>query len=101
MGIFGFACGRCWDYDCKCTPEELKEYDEQCKINSKKDIEVKISKTLPSVSPGDIVVKNSKEYYIKDIVDGVPVGDLVTNNSLELDFDVKIQEPYQKIVSNV
>ena len=36
MGILKFACSRCWDYNCKCTPEELKEYDEQCKINSKK-----------------------------------------------------------------
>jgi hypothetical protein len=99
MGIFGFACGRCWDYDCNCTPEELKKYDEQCKNNSKNS-GLKISNTFPNVSPGDIIIKNSIQYYIKDVIDGIPIGDVYTNNSLESDFSVKIKEPYQKIISN-
>jgi hypothetical protein len=97
METFGFACGRCWDRDCKCTPQELEEYNKQSRINRAKTTEVKVSLTFPEVSPGDIIIKDSKEYYIKDIIDGIPIGNLITNNSLELDFNVKIEEPYQKI----
>jgi hypothetical protein len=100
METFGFACGRCWDRDCKCTPQELEEYNKQSRINRAKTTEVKVSLTFPEVSPGDIIIKDSKEYYIKDIIDGIPIGNLITNNSLELDFNVKIEEPYQKIISN-
>jgi hypothetical protein len=46
MGILKFACSRCWDYNCKCTPEELKEYDEQCKINIKKNQEATKQETI-------------------------------------------------------
>jgi len=100
MGLFGFACGRCWNYNCSCTPKELEEYNEKCTNSNKKDIKLKVSKTVPEVSPGDIVIKDSKTYYIKDIINGIPIGDVITNNSSEINFDVKIQEPYKKIVGN-
>lgn len=95
-----FACGKCWDYNCKCTQQELEEYNKQSKINRTKTTQVKVSSTFPKISPGDIIIKDSKEYYIKDIVDGVAIGDVVTNTNLEVQFDVKISEPYQKLVSN-
>jgi len=95
-----FACGRCWDHNCKCTPQELEEYNKQSEINKTKTTQVKVSLTFPEISPGDIIIKDSKEYYIKDIVDGVAIGDVVTNTSLGAQFDVKISEPYQKLVSN-
>jgi len=95
-----FACGRCWDHNCKCTQQELEEYNKQSEINRTKTTQVKVSLTFPEVSPGDIIIKDSKEYYIKDIVDGVAIGDVVTDTSLEAQFDVKISEPYQKLVSN-
>lgn len=101
MWLFGFACGRCWDYDCRCTLEELKEYEEESRISREKPVEIKVSKTFPKVSPGDIIVKDSKQYYIKKIDKGSPIGDTVTNNSLEMAFNVEILEPYQKIVGNI
>jgi len=100
MRIFGFACGRCWDYNCKCTPRELEEYNKQSEINRTKATEIKISLTLPNVSPGDIILKKSTEYFIKDIVDGYPIGDVITNKESNARFNVKIREPYKKIVNN-
>ena len=100
MGLFKFACGRCWDYDCKCTPEELSEYNKQCEINRSNFTEPKKSATVPVVSPGDLVIKDSVEFIIRDVIDGVAIGEKITNDPTEVDFRISIREPYQKMVCN-
>jgi hypothetical protein len=98
MGLFGFACARCWDYNCNCTSEELEQHKKLNALNKKETTETKVSKTLPEVSSGDIILKDAKQYYIKDIVDGMPIGDKITNVPSEMEFNVKIEEPYKKFI---
>lgn len=100
MGLFGFACGRCWDKNCSCTPEELKDYEERCKNRPQKEITLEKSVTEPFVTEGDIIVKDDTLYFVRRIEDGKPVCVDCTSNSRAVDFaEVIISEPYEKMKS--
>lgn len=49
-----FACARCWDYDCNCTPEQLAEHYNKSIPPLPPRYK---SKTLPNIEKGDMIVQ--------------------------------------------
>jgi hypothetical protein len=97
MGIFGFACARCWDKDCKCTPEELQEFNHR-----KEEITptpVVVSESYPPVAAGDIILKGSHSWFVKSIVAGLPLCDKITNQGGDELNNTIILPPYEKVAS--
>ena len=92
MGIFGFACEKCWDYNCNCTPEELEKH--RNKTKKTKPIAVEWSKSEPFVSYGDIIIKNGTQFYVKKIDNGLPLCDKITNVPKDAEWNVIIEPPY-------
>ena len=100
MGMFGSACGRCWDKDCNCTEEQLIEYNKQCQLNRNVIREVEYSKTEPKVCAGDVIVKGLDQYFVRKIVNGVAKVTLFSNDTYRLIGDLNLCEPYCIIVSS-
>lgn len=98
MGMFGFACARCWDKDCNCTPEELQEFNKR-----KEEITHTprvVSESSPNVEAGDIILKGSHSWFVKAIVGGLPLCDKITNEEDDTLLDnTIIFPPYEKVVS--
>lgn len=92
MGIFGFACEKCWDYNCNCTLEELEKH--RNKTKKTKPIAVEWSKSEPFVSYGDIIIKNGTQFYVKKIDNGLPLCDKITNVPKDAEWNVIIEPPY-------
>ena len=92
MGIFGFACEKCWDYNCNCTPKELEEYKNKRK--KIKPIAIEFSKSKPFVTYGDIIIKDGIQFLVKAIDNGLPLCDKITNVSENAEWHIIIEPPY-------
>ena len=97
MGIFGFACERCWDYNCNCTPKELQEHRNKSKKIKSKPIEW--SKSEPFVTYGDIIIKDGIQFFVKTIDNGLPLCDKITNVSEECEWNITVQPPYSLLTN--
>lgn len=97
MGIFGFACEKCWDYNCNCTQEELEEFRSRRKKT--KPIALEWSKSEPFVAYGNVIIKDDIQFFVKAIDNGLPLCDRITNVSEGIDCDVIIKPPYNVLTS--
>jgi hypothetical protein len=87
--MFGFACARCWDKDCSCTEEELRQHR-----LTENNTSLEKTKSEPHVMCGDIVFKNDVEYIVKRVVDGIGIISRVTNVADEMEFDAHYLLPF-------
>tara|TARA_R110000868_G_scaffold60201_1_gene184250 strand:+ start:84 stop:455 length:372 start_codon:yes stop_codon:yes gene_type:complete len=67
------ACSRCWDRDCKCTKEELEEYERKTLeyLKEKRERNVLEAETLLKdgiVVKEDIKIKGGQFFYLDDVV---------------------------------
>jgi hypothetical protein len=90
MGIFGFACAKCWDYDCDCPKGEDV---------SRPSCRPQKSKTTPHVCEGDAIVKEGVSYHVVRFYEGYPVCNKVTNDFDTFEGDVLISPPYEVLIS--
>lgn len=98
MGIFGFACERCWDYNCNCTPEELQAHRNKSK--KIKPLAIEWSKSEPFVTNGDIIIKDGIQFFVKAIDNGLPLCDKITNILEEDGCNIIVQMPYSLLTNN-
>ena len=101
MGLFGFACGRCWDYNCSCTEDQLLGYEKECKENRENIKSIEYSKTEPKVCKGDVVVKGLEQYVVRRIVNGVAKVIPLSNSGHSLSMELNLIEPYSVIVNQI
>lgn len=80
--MFGFACSRCWERNCKCTPQQVEEYENRSKP---KPVELVYSVSEPKVTKHDIVIFEGKQYLVDEIIGGYPSVKLFTNNASDFE----------------
>jgi hypothetical protein len=97
MGLFGFACERCWDYNCDCTPKELEEY--RSKTKKIKPIVIEWSKSKPFVTYGDVIIKNGVQFFVEAIDNGLPLCNKITNIPEDIERGIIIKPPYDLLIS--
>jgi hypothetical protein len=84
--MFGFACSRCWNKECSCTPQQLQEFESN--RSKLKPVKIVYSVSEPKVTKNDIVIFEGKQYLVVEIIGGYPSVKLITNNAHEFESDM-------------
>lgn len=96
--MFGITCSLCWDRNCNCDPQEVRDHElkQRLKYPDGEKSLINYTNTEPKVAEGDIVIVDNTQYFVQEVINGVGLKTPINDHRGVL---TELKEPYKVLQS--